>query len=312
VSDYGGQPTRTYSNKYLYQNNSAYTAYYIYDRLWTSTLTSASPNVALASNTYDGSAPSSTSTLPHEWDPFNYPTTFTSRGNVTQANTPGTTINTTYDYTGTITWENDNGHPVAVTTSSATNYTLPSALIPNSTTNLQTLAAYGPSFAPTSVASPGQTLNNGTSGTAAFTSYDSSGRAASTQGPSQSATGTPGAQTTYAYGYNSTTGWTITATTPNSGGGSHFTTTILDGLGRTAGVKTGTGSTVLSEVDTGYQPCACSPLGKMYQQSLPYGPQDTEVYTIYAYDALGRTVNVLLADGASHTMYTYQGNFTPL
>jgi len=32
--------------------------------------------------------------------------------------------------------------------------------------------------------------------------------------------------------------------------------------------------------------------------------------TTYTYDALGLTINVLLADGASHTTYTYQGNFT--
>jgi YD repeat-containing protein len=48
----------------------------------------------------------------------------------------------------------------------------------------------------------------------------------------------------------------------------------------------------------------------MYQQSQPYAPGGTEVYTTYTYDALGRTVNVLLADGASHTTYVYQGNFT--
>ena len=48
----------------------------------------------------------------------------------------------------------------------------------------------------------------------------------------------------------------------------------------------------------------------MSQQSQPYGPTDTEVYTTYTYDALGRTVKVLLADGASYTTYMYQGNFT--
>jgi len=50
----------------------------------------------------------------------------------------------------------------------------------------------------------------------------------------------------------------------------------------------------------------------MSQQSQPYGPTDTEVYTTYTYDALGRTVNVLLADGASHTTYADQGNFTTI
>ena len=93
--------------------------------------------------------------------------------------------------------------------------------------------------------------------------------------------------------------------------GGHLTNAVLDGLGRTASVQTGTGSTVLSEVDTFYAPCACSPLGKMYQQTQPYTPPNgAPPATTYTYDALGRTVSVLLPDGASQTTYTYQGNFT--
>ena len=154
-------------------------------------------------------------------------------------------------------------------------------------------------------------MNNGTSGTAAYTSYDSYGRVAYTLAPSQAA-GQAGAQTNYTYGYAST-GWTVTATTANSTGGSHYTTTTMDGLGRIASVKSGTGSTPLSEVDTFYQPCACSPVGKMYQQSQPYlPPNSAPPATTYTYDPLGRTVNVLLADGASHTTYVYQGNFTTI
>src|ERR1017187_7862608 len=58
-------------------------------------------------------------------------------------------------------------------------------------------------------------------------------------------------------------------------------------------------------------PCACSPLGKMFQQPQPYAPPNAPPpATTYHYDALGRTVKVLLADGASATTYTYQGNFT--
>jgi YD repeat-containing protein len=167
---------------------------------------------------------------------------------------------------------------------------------------------------------PGQTLYdpaNSPDGTAAYTSYDGYGRVLFTQAPSQSWTSATGAQTNYSYSYAST-GWTITASTSNAAPntGSHFTTTTLDGLGRTASVQAGTGTgasaILLSEVDTLYAPCACSPLGKMYQRSQPYGPKDTEVYTTNTYDALGRTVNVLLPDGASHTTYTYQGNFTTI
>jgi hypothetical protein len=62
-------------------------------------------------------------------------------------------------------------------------------------------------------------------------------------------------------------------------------------------VQSGNGSTVVSTVDTDCAPCACSPLGKMYQRSQPYAPGNTEVYTTNTYDAVGRTVKVLLAVG---------------
>jgi YD repeat-containing protein len=152
-------------------------------------------------------------------------------------------------------------------------------------------------------------------GTAAYTSYDIYGRVAYTLAPSQ-ATGQLGAQTNYTYGYTSGA-WTVTATTANSAPGnngtSHFTTTTLDGIGRTVSVQTGTGTgtTVLSEVDTTYAPCACGPIGKMSWQSQPYAPPNSAPSgTTYSYDALGRAVKVLLADGASATTYTYQGNST--
>jgi YD repeat-containing protein len=51
----------------------------------------------------------------------------------------------------------------------------------------------------------------------------------------------------------------------------------------------------------------------MSQQSQPYlPPNSAPPGTAYSYDALGRTVKVLLADGASFTTYTYQGNFTTI
>jgi len=46
-------------------------------------------------------------------------------------------------------------------------------------------------------------------------------------------------------------------------------------------------------------------------QSQPYAPPNSAPPgTTYTYDALGRTVKVLLADGASYTQYVCQGNFT--
>jgi uncharacterized protein RhaS with RHS repeats len=49
----------------------------------------------------------------------------------------------------------------------------------------------------------------------------------------------------------------------------------------------------------------------MYQRSQPYAPPNSAPpATVYTYDALGRTVKVLLPDGASNTQCTYQGNVT--
>ena len=74
-----------------------------------------------------------------------------------------------------------------------------------------------------------------------------------------------------------------------------------DSASRTAG----------SEVDTSCAPCACGPVGKKSWQSQPYLPPGSSLPgTMCSYDALGRTIAVLLADGASHTTYVYQGNFT--
>jgi RHS repeat-associated protein len=103
-------------------------------------------------------------------------------------------------------------------------------------------------------------------------------------------------------------------------GSPRFTKTILDGLGRAITVQSGTASgcsgngtncqnfTVLSQVDTVYGSCACSPAGKMMQQSLPHALNATPAWTTYTYDGIGRTASVLAPDGASTTTYLYQGN----
>src|SRR2546425_12389030 len=65
-----------------------------------------------------------------------------------------------------------------------------------------------------------------------------------------------------------------------------------------------------STVDTEYDSCACSPLGKMKRTSQPYAPGGAIYWTTYTYDGLGRTVAVLAPDGASTTTYAYQGNTT--
>jgi hypothetical protein len=57
-------------------------------------------------------------------------------------------------------------------------------------------------------------------------------------------------------------------------------------------------------VDTKYTPCGCSPLGKMSQQSQPYAysPDVTgSVWTVYSYDASGRTLSVAQQDSPTTT-----------
>ena len=66
----------------------------------------------------------------------------------------------------------------------------------------------------------------------------------------------------------------------------------MDGFGRTTATVTGYSvhgqpNTTISTVDTQYAPCGCSPLGKLSQQSQPYGPSGTDAWgdRLYHYDA---------------------------
>jgi len=95
------------------------------------------------------------------------------------------------------------------------------------------------------------------------------------------------------------------------GVGNRWTLTTMDGLGRTIKVEQGdSGGTTKSIVDTEYDSCACSPLGKVKRVSQPYAPGGTIYWTTYTYDGLGRTTSVSLPGGTGTTSYVYQGNTT--
>ncbi len=111
-----------------------------------------------------------------------------------------------------------------------------------------------------------------------------------------------GVLTTYAYSYNP---HVTTATT-----GGRFTRTTLDGLGRNIKVETGDAGGTKSVVDTEYDSCACSPIGKVKRVSQPYAPGQTPVWTTYTYDALGRPAQVDLPGGSGTTTTSYLGNVT--
>ncbi|MCX6612193.1 MAG: hypothetical protein NTW74_15235, partial [Acidobacteria bacterium] len=84
--------------------------------------------------------------------------------------------------------------------------------------------------------------------------------------------------------------------------------TYYDGVGRPVKVETGDAGGVKSTVDTEYEPCACSPMGKMKRVSLPYAPGGTVYWTVYTYDGLGRTLSVAQPNGSGTTTYLYVGN----
>ena len=281
--DYGnpapGTPSRTYNSSFLtvgYRN-----------RLTSSNVTPAGGQpITLVSNTYDGGALTDRpGLLMHDTA---YPTSYTSRGNLTRSVTPGSARNMSYDIGGMVVNASDDyNHSVAITLTSATNYSLPGTILPNGITTLQTNTAYNAAFQPVSVADP--------NGATAAQHYATNGRMDYSTAPS-------GIQTTYTY---NDTGHTVTATTL-----SRAVTSTYDGFGRTIKVVVSDNGNVRSTVDTQYGPCACSPLGKMTQVSQPYAPGDTVRWTVYTYDASGRTLTVTAPDGVSVTRYTYQGNVT--
>ena len=178
------------------------------------------------------------------------------------------------------------GRTYTTNINAGTNYAAPSAITTNGTlTENLTWSSF-----------LGLASETGPNFDSATTIYDGFARPYSTTSPY-------GAQTTYAYTPNTTT-----ATVNLPGGTTRWTKTTVDGLGRTILVETGYNSTTLSQVDSVYGPCACSPLGKLMKKSQPHSPGGTQYWTTYTYDGIGRTIAVQLPDGASTTTYGYWSN----
>jgi len=202
------------------------------------------------------------------------------------------TVNNTtvyqYNQLGVVASTTANGVTTSVTTSNSNSYAAPTQLSVGSLTTSLGWSSF-----------LGLTNDTGPNGDSSSTYFDSYARQTSTTSPY-------GATTNYAYNnapYTSSNPATVT-TTING----RWTKTTLDGLGRTVLTQTGDASTTQSQVETVYNSCGCSPAGKMTQQAMPHLPSASPAYTTYTYDGIGRTVNVLAADGASTTTYLYKGN----
>jgi len=253
--------------------NCPYVNKFILNLQLTQTLVDSLTNtVTLQSNAFDNytAHPLASVSGLAEFD-SSYGTSYTTRGNLTQSVVPGATTNTYYDMTGMPTGADDNNsHAIAVTAASGTNNSAPGLIQPNTgssnDSNLATSLTYSTFLGVSSATAPNSSLTT--------VAYDSQGRPLT-------AVAATGASTGYVYAFGTATSgnisngpYTTTATT-----NTHWGTTVTDGLGRTitseAGYLTGTTPTQVSEVDTLYAPCACSPTGKATQVSQPYSPGAT-------------------------------------
>ena len=251
----------------------------------------------LATIAYDGNTLGGSGT-PLAWD--------TSYGSVTARGNPTSVFDvngiytyTNYDLFGNVMGATDgNGVSSSVTTNSSTDYAAPSQITVG--TSLTTTMTYN-SFL-------GLTAQTGPNGTNVDIGYDTNARPTSSTSPF-------GATTSTAY-TDSSSGSTCTMVD------NRWTQTNLDGLGRPVLILTGHGSscgagTILTQAETAYASCGCSPLGKLSQQWMPhsYGTnKNTAATTTYTYDGIGRTVSKAVVGPVSGTdtqgtiNYVYQGN----
>ena len=288
-------PARTYNYSYL--NSSGYTSLYIFNRLTTATVTDGTTTVYLASNGYDSNYRGVASPLstPSEWDTSYSSATY--RGNMTSSSTPSGGASYAYDNAGNIGYATVNGVESTVATSGTTNFAVPDQLTVGSvsTTNL----GYNLALAMTSESDP----NTGSTVTA---TYDTYARPTSTTSPF-------GAVTSYVYNsppFSSSSPATVTIY-PNGITG-RWTKNTLDGFGRTIKTETGDSISTKGVSEMVYAPCACTPLGKLSQQSMPHAPgASSPTWTTYSYDGIGRTVSAATVGSDTQGTNTYYYSYAP-
>jgi len=293
-------PIQTYNNTYVYNSayqscptnpncamyggsspaDSAYASNYVYNRMATTSLVlPGNVTKALLTNFYDQGTPTA-SKAPSLLDG----TVSTARGDVTISVTLASTTSTGYYDTGsTNNVYSRTGRTASCTGLSSSNlYAAPGTI---TTESYSASVSYNGWMAVTST--------TGANNEQLYMTYDP------TTGRPLTGTSAFGGVTTYSYSAAGTIPMTQTESGPNG-----VTMTTLDGLGRPILVQRGDSGIVNSTTSftsTVYEPCACSPLGKMHKVSMPYPSGGTEYWTTYTYDGLARPVSVQKPDGASTT-----------
>jgi len=308
---------RVYMNQYLADTN--WTSRYIRNRLTIATVTKGGTSIELARHTYDHQPrPGCGSTATLLGIPANnqilhdlvtYSLQFQYRGNPTYVQQLSNTSCMTYDVTGTLRAKSDNSGTMTLQTQAGTNYTVPSLITANgysSTINWNSALQLSSQIGPNS-----ETVTY---------NYDIHNRPTeqySFYGAKKTFTYSltaPQVKTTISVGSAPPHPWFPTAP---PGQPDRWTKTYVDGFGRTvkmqSGYMQGTTEVLVSTVERQYEPCACTPMGKLKRVSQPYGPGQTPVWTEYVYDELGRVTQIKPpantgAGFGTPTTYTYAGN----
>ncbi|WP_162180005.1 RHS repeat-associated core domain-containing protein [Bryobacter aggregatus] len=216
------------------------------------------------------------------WDDPGHPY----RGLVTQFNDGYTLRYASYNKAGQTTGGSDSqGFSQAITYGGSSGSVVPTQMTPNGNSALGTSLSWNGFL--------GLTQTQSGSGTTASYGYDSYARPSGTTSPD-------GASTTF---YYSNSPAFSTATTNG-----RTTKTYYDGVGRPIKTELYDASGTKSIVETEYDSCACSPMGKLKRSSLPYAPGGTVYWTTYTYDGLGRTLSVAQPNNSGTTTYLYEGN----
>jgi len=207
-----------------------------------------------------------------------------------------------YDVGGNVVSSDDgHGHTSTSAYSTATQYSAPDTLTPAGDNHLATSLTYTGFLGLTSVAAPNST--------ATFT-YDTYARPKNEHFPLRRADDAhlcPDVEPAHHHRENDHHAEHHGNEPP--GGKDHSRRVGPHHLGRTIKVETSDddGNNKLT-VDTVYDSCACSPIGKVKQVSRPYAPGATVSWTVYTYDALGRTTRIDLPGATGAITYAYAGN----
>ena len=222
-------------------------------------------------------------------DTANYGNFMTVRGNRTNGGiSGGYGVSSTYDITG-FAMTSTNGSTTTTATPDAKNM-VAQTITPNGDATKAMTAGFNSIFQVTNASGP--------NGTSTSIGYDANARPTTTTGPN-------GMVTTFTY---DDVNRVKTATTGPTA--ARWVKSYSDGFGRTIKEEAGYGSTVVSKVDTEYDSCGCSPIGKMKRVSRPYVTASPSLWTTYNYDSQGRVTSVVLPNSAGTTSYIYEGNTT--